>query len=71
MKKVLSDEEYYHQEMERMFGKSNREIAKLEAELSIALQRNKDTARELKKDSMQIEKIAKLTGLSIEDIGLL
>ena len=71
MKKVLSDEEYYHQEMERMFGKSNREFAKLSNELTIALKRNKDIARELKRDGMQLEKIAKLTGLSVEEIGLL
>ena len=71
MKKVLNDEEFYHQEMERMFGKNSREIAKLSEELSIALQRNRDIARELKKDGMQIDKIAKLTGLSVEEIGLL
>jgi len=103
MKDELAKEEYYHNAMEAMFGKSNREMLEMEniiveskkelaenkrviAENKRKLAENKkeiaenkkelaekdeklrNVVKALKQDGMPPEKIAKMTGLSIDQI---
>jgi len=75
----LDKEQYYLEAMDEMFGEQNRkmekqalEIAELKRETEDARQQLLKTAKELKYDEkMPSPKIAKITGLSEEEIGKL
>ena len=74
-RKKLDEEAYYLEAMDEMFGAKDRELAKTKKDLEKS---NKDlekknqalinTAAELKRDGMTIKKIAKLTGITVEEI---
>ena len=70
-RKKMDEEAYWNFHDENTVGKllkAQKELEEKDKKLEEAQQKNKNIAKELKSDGMSVEKISKLTGLTIEEI---